>query len=144
MAMKNLLRYAVMGLALLAWSATPGLAQDAAAPATQEPAQAAEEEPEIEPAALAAVKQMGEFLRSLQDVEFEARTTRDEVLESGQLIKTRRCSPPMCVRPRACGSMPFPQRRSGNTTTTERRSRSSARARCIMRASTRLRRYGRW
>ena len=42
---------------------------------------------EIEPAALAAVKQMGEFLRSLQDVEFEARTTRDEVLESGQLIK---------------------------------------------------------
>ena len=65
---------------LLACGATASYGQDAAAPA-------AEEEPEIEPAALAAVKQMGEFLRSLQDVEFEARTTRDEVLESGQLIK---------------------------------------------------------
>jgi hypothetical protein len=86
--MKRLFPYADLALALLACNASVALAQDAAAPAAQEPAPATEEEPAIEPAALAAVRQMGEFLRSLQDVEFEARTTRDEVLESGQLIKS--------------------------------------------------------
>jgi hypothetical protein len=64
--------------AALAWSVGASFAQDAAAPAP---------EPEIEPAAIAAVKQMGEFLRSLGDVQFEAKITRDEVLDSGQTIQ---------------------------------------------------------
>ena len=68
--MKRVLPYAGMGLVLLAWSASAAVAQDAAAPAASEPVPAVEEELEIEPAAVAAVKQMGEFLRSLEDIEF--------------------------------------------------------------------------
>jgi hypothetical protein len=76
--MSMTLRCLWLGAMALVWSVTASPAQDAAAPAA---------EPEVEPAAIAAVKQMGEFLRGLADVEFHAKITRDEMLDSGQAIQ---------------------------------------------------------
>jgi hypothetical protein len=75
--MRAILRVLGAGLAVTVCGASGAFAQDAP------PA----DEVEIEPAALAAVRQMGEFLRSLDDVEFTAKITRDEVLDSGQTIQ---------------------------------------------------------
>src|SRR5688572_2393656 len=88
--MRTILRVLGAGLAVAVCSATGSLAQDAPPAQDASPVQDAlspANEPEIEPAAVAAVKQMGEFLRSLDDVEFRAKITRDEVLDSGQTIQ---------------------------------------------------------
>ena len=78
---------------LLALPGAPAAAQPPAKAAAQPPAKAAAQPPakapasDIDPDAVAALDRMGAFLRTVKTFRVKAATTRDRVLENGQLVQ---------------------------------------------------------
>ena len=78
---------------LLAFPGAPAAAQQPAKAPAQQPAKAAAQPPavapapDIDPDAVAALDRMGAYLRTVKTFRVKAVTTRDRVLENGQLVQ---------------------------------------------------------